>query len=263
MSKTSLILITAFLLSICSCISPKRLNYLQANEQSKNSIDSILQLRRLPAPYRVQINDLLSVRVKALDQEVVGMFNPVSNANSNATTEEQAYFDGFLVDRRGEIDIPTLGKVRVIGLTLDEIKAKIKDQLLQEFFKKEANIFITVKLAGLRYTTIGEIGTGSQVIYKEQVTIMEAIANAGNITTYGDRQNVRILRQYPGGQQMLNVDLTDISALSTEEYYIKPNDVIIVDTLPEKSIGLGENAFAIFTSLLGVVTSISILLIRL
>lgn len=247
---------------LSSCISTKRLNYLQVDDETETNVDSILKLKKLPEPYRIQINDLLSIRVKAIDQEVVGMFNPVSNANSNATTEEQAYFDGFLVDRRGEISIPTLGKLKVIGLTLEEISASLEEQLLDQYFKKEANIFITVKLAGLRYTTIGEIGTGSQVIYKEQVTIMEAIANAGDITTYGDRRNVRVLRQYPGGQQMLSVDLTNISALSSEEYYIQPNDVIIVDTLPQKSIGLGENAFAIFTSILGVLTSVTLLIIR-
>ncbi len=262
MSK-SILLLCLSVVFLSSCISTKRLNYLQTNNKDEQSIDSILQLRELPEPYRVQINDLLSVRFKALDQEVVGMFNPVSNVNNNATTEEQAYFDGFLVDRRGEIDVPTLGKVKVIGLTLDEIEQALKTKLLKDYFKKEANIFVTVKLAGLRYTTIGEIGTGSQVIYKEQVTIMEAIANAGDISTYGDRKNVRILRQYPGGQQMLNVDLTDISALSSDEYYIQPNDVIIVDTLPQKAIGLGENAFAIFTTILGVVTSITIILLRL
>lgn len=261
MNKT-FILFLLLIITMSSCISSKRLNYLQV-DKSDQEIDSILQLRQLPEPYRLQINDLLSIRIKAMDQDLVGMFNPVGDDNTNATTEERAYFDGFLVDRRGEIRMPTLGKVKVIGLTLEEIQDKIKAKLLEDYYKSSSELFVTAKLAGLRYTTIGEIGTGSQVIYKEQVNIMEAIANAGNITTYGDRKNVRILRQYPGGQKMLNVDLTSITALNTEQYYIQPNDVIIVDTLPEKSIGLGENALAIFTSILGVITSITVILIRL
>lgn len=261
MNKT-FILILLLILTLSSCISTKRLNYLQV-DHDESEIDSILQMRQLPEPYRVQINDLLSIRIKAMDQDLVGMFNPVGDDNTNATTEEKAYFDGFLVDRRGEIRMPTLGKIKVIGLTLEEIQSKVKDRLLDDYYKRSAELFVTAKLAGLRYTTIGEIGTGSQVIYKEQVTIMEAIANAGNITTYGDRRNVRILRQYPGGQKMLHINLTSVSSLNTEQYYIQPNDVIIVDTLPEKSIGLGENAFAIFTAILGVITSITVILLRL
>lgn len=261
MRLTSLILIVLAITSLSSCISTKRLTYLA--EDDENQIDSLITIQQMQPPYRVQINDLLSIRVKALDQELTGMFNPIGDSeNSNATTEENAYFDGFLVDRHGKIRIPTLGELKVIGLTLEEIRSELENKLLDDYFKTEANIFITVKLAGLRYTTLGEIGTGSQVIYKEQVSIMEAVANAGDITIYGDRRNVKILRQYPEGQRIHRVDLTKISAVNSPYYYIQPNDLIIVDPLPQKSFGIGETGFGTIATIFSILTGITILLIR-
>jgi polysaccharide export outer membrane protein len=262
MKLASIILIFITVISFTSCISTNRLTYLA--EEEKALTDSLIAIQKIQRPYRVQINDLLSIRVKALDQELTSMFNPISDAeNTTATTEEKAYFDGFLVDRHGKIRIPTLGEIKVIGLTLEEIRIKLEEKLLKEYFKEEANIFITVKLAGLRYTTLGEIGTGSQVIYKEQVSIMEAIANAGDITTYGDRRNVKILRQYPEGQRIHRIDLTKISAVNSPFYYIQPNDLIIVDPLPQKSLGIGETGFGTLATVFSLLTGITILLIRL
>lgn len=237
-----LILLAAFL-GFSSCISTKKTTYLQDKEKT---MDSIIQVHQLKKPYRIQTGDLLSIRVKALDQELVGMFNPVGEANNNATTEEKVYFDGFTVDEHGNIRVPTLGEVNVLGYTEREIREKIEQLLLENYFKEEANLFVTVKLAGIRYTTLGEIGTGSQVIYKEKVTIMEAVANAGGISEYGDMENVKIIRQYPYGEEIHKIDLTDIDATKSEYYYIQPNDLILVNALPQKALGLGTTGLEIF-----------------
>src|SRR5690606_10144864 len=102
------------LLVVCatSCISTKRLTYLQ--ESGENS-DTLTIVQKRQEPYRLQINDLISIRVKALDQETVGIFNPISDANLNATGEEKLYYDGFVVNDHGNIRIPSLGDVNVLG----------------------------------------------------------------------------------------------------------------------------------------------------
>ena len=249
MTLRSLIILGLILILLQSCVSRNQLTYLQ-QEQDNKVTDSLLTVTKTPQPYRVQINDLLSIRVKAMDQELVEMFNPIDESNSDATTEEQVYFDGFKVDRKGEIRIPTVGKIKVIGLTLKEIRKKVKKELLDRYFKQEANLFVTVKLPGIRYTVTGEVNqTGSFIFYKEDVTIMEALANAGDITTVGDRQDVTIIRKYPEGKRVHHVDLTEINAVDSPYYYIQPNDLIIVNPLPQKSIGLGENAFGTITAL--------------
>ena len=259
----SILFLIAVVLSFSSCVSTKRITYLQDNEQD---LDSIIEIQQLKKPYRIQTGDLLSIRVKALDQELVGMFNPIDEANLSATTEERVFFDGFTVDDHGNIRVPTLGEVNVLGFTEKEVREKIEILLLESYFKDEANIFVTVKLAGIRYTTLGEIGTGSQVIYKEKVTIMEAVANAGGISEYGDMQNVKIIRQFPHGEEVYSIDLTNIDAISSPYYYIQPNDMIVVNPLPQNALGFGTTgmeAFRTGMTLLSVVTTSILLFTRL
>src|SRR5690606_11735907 len=210
MNQKHLLYLLLIMLSVTSCISTKKTTYLQQNE---TAVDSVLTIQRLKTPYRIQVNDLLSIRVKALDQELVGMFNPIGETSAGATGEQAMYYDRFTVDQQGNIRVPSLGKINVLGLTVEELQENVERELLGSYFKEEANIFVTVKLAGIRYTTLGEIGTGSQVVYKEQVTIMEAVANAGGITEFGDMTDVKIIRQYPGGAEKIhNIDLTSINA---------------------------------------------------
>ncbi|MGM0635450.1 MAG: polysaccharide biosynthesis/export family protein [Bacteroidota bacterium] len=246
-----------------SCIGPKKLIYLQQDEDSEAAQDSLLTLQEVQKPYRVQVNDILSIRVKAIDQELVGMFNPIDDSNADATTEEKAYFDGYRIDRRGEIRIPTMGKLKVVGMTLEEIETLIEKELLESYFTEKANLFVTVKLPGIRYTTMGEIGSpGGQVVYKQQVSIMEALANSGDILMTGDRKNVKILRQYPEGKRIHHIDLTSIDAVNSPYYYIQPNDLILVNPLPQKSYGIGTDGFGTLATVLGLVSTVAILIWR-
>ena len=247
-----------FGIAIClsSCVSQKRLTYLQ--EDGEQKVDSLIPIRKQTEPYRVQLNDLMSIRVKALDDDLVNIFNPVSQSNPNATSEQRLYFDGFKVDVRGNIRIPQLGEIAVLGLTVDEISEKIEELLLRDYFKEEANIFVTVKLAGIRYTINGEIGrSGSNIIPRDQVTIMEAIGASGEIPVTGDKTNVIVIRQYPLGQKVHHIDLTSIDAMSSPYYYVQPNDLIIINPLPQKSIGFGTTGLQSFTVILSIVTTLA------
>lgn len=153
-TKSLLIFLLLINLVFTSCISNKQTVYLQ---NQNIALEQALLSKQLP-PYRVQINDVLSIRVKVLDQALAGMFNPLaSEDNVSATDGKSLYFDGFLIDDHGDINMPTLGKVNVLNLTTEEIKLKITKQLLEQYFKEEANLFITVKLGGIKYVTIGEI----------------------------------------------------------------------------------------------------------
>lgn len=245
-----------------SCIPTKRLTYFQEDEFA---VDTLILVHKRQEPYRLQINDLLSIRIKVLDQETVGIFNPISDVSPNATGEERLYYDGFVVDDHGDIRMPILGKVNVLGLTVDEIREKLENQLKQDVFKEEANLFVTVKLSGIRYTINGEISRpGSNIIYRDEVSIMEAIANSGDITMEGDRSDVVIIRQYPTGQKVHRIDLTKIEAMQSPYYYIKPNDLILINPLPQKSWGTGTTGFETFRTVAVIVSAISttLLLIR-
>lgn len=257
MKFTPIVLLLLVLLNFTSCIPIKKLTYLQEPEETEEE-GVFIPVVKTNAPYRVTTYDLLSIRIKALDQTEVGMFNPVNEENLNATGEQQLYTDGFVVDVHGNIRIPTIGDFFVLGLTVEEIRTKIEKILLEEYFKDGANLFITVKLAGIRYTINGEIGSpGSNIIYRDQLTIMEAIANSGDITLTGDRENVVIIRQYPLGQKVHHIDLTKIDAMASPYYYVQPNDLILVNPLPQKSIGAGTTGLSSFTTILTVFTALT------
>jgi polysaccharide biosynthesis/export protein len=247
-----LILLMIFLLD--SCVPIKDLQYLQSNNNSSqgSTINPVVL-----KPYRAQVNDVLSIRIKALDQKLVEMFNPSSISNNQSSSTEGLYFDGFSVNDHGIIRIPVLGEVSVIGLTLDEIRVKVEKQLLAEYFNKAADIFVSVKLAGLRYTVSGEVANpGTKTLLQDKVTILEAIANSGDITIVGNRKEVLVVRQLPHGTEINTIDLTTIDALKSNYYYVQPGDYIYIKPLKQKSWGTGTTGLQSFTTIL---TAVSLL----
>ena len=184
----------------------------------------------------------MKINIKAIDPQLVSIFNTTEDQGGQAGKNESAlYFDGFTVDDHGNIRMPILGEINVIGYTLEEVRVKIEKKLLEEYFKTEANVFVTVKLAGFRYTINGEVGsTGTKTLFKDNVTILEAVANAGDITTVGNRKEVTVIRQTPTGVQMHDIDLTDVNVMKSPYYYLQPNDYIYVKPLRQKTWGTGQ-----------------------
>ena len=242
----------ALFATLGSCIPTKKLTYLQETQAAQ---DSIIQVNLQQQPYRVQVNDVLSIRVKALDQELVALFNPQTASEEGGNLGEGYYYDGFVVDRHGAIRLPTLGEVQVLGYTTEEIREIIEKKLLDDYFTEEANIFVTVKLAGIKYTIGGEIGNpGVKVELVEQLSLLDAIVNSGGILEYGDRTDVLIIRQYPGGKKIHHIDMTKIDALNSPYYFIQPNDVILVNPLPQKSIGVRTTGLQSLTTVVSILT---------
>jgi polysaccharide export outer membrane protein len=191
-------------------------------------------------PYRLQVNDVLSITIKADDPKLVTIFNP-TNTGETAKGGSASYFDGFTVDDHGNIRVPVLGEINAIGFTTEELRIKIEKQLLDEYFKKEANIFVIVRLAGFKYTINGEVGSvGTKFLFQDHVNIMEAIANSGDITITGDRKAVTIIRQLPTGTEMHDIDLTDINVMQSPYYNLQPNDYVYVKPLKQKTWGTGK-----------------------
>jgi len=246
-----------------SCIPHKKTLYFQ-DESGDNEI--ITRITEKPLPYRLQIGDIINIRIKVLDQENVSIFNPISSSETlNASGEERAYFDGFTVDTHGNIRVPSLGEINVLGKTPKEIEEQLKAKLLEDQFKETANIFITVKLSGVRFTVNGEVGApGTITLFQAKVNIFEAIANVGEIPVTGDRENVIIVRQYPQGHKIHHLDLTKVAVMNSPYYYIQPHDIIYVKPLKQKSWGTGTNGLQTLTTVLSIfsVVTSSILLLR-
>ena len=239
MKKLCLAIGLIFVLFASSCTTNKQTVYLQDKGTIIN--DSII-ITSLVQPYRVQTNDILSISVKALDPELTAIFNPIGESNqTGGGGNSDLYFNGFTVDDHGNIKFPILGSISVLGLTIEEIEEKVKAELLKQYFKETAQLFVIVKLAGLRFTVLGEVGGGgTKTLFQDKVNIIEAIANSGDIKSTGNRKDVLVIRQYPQGQKIHHIDLTDLAAMKSPYYYVKPNDMIYVKPRKSKSLGAGD-----------------------
>jgi polysaccharide export outer membrane protein len=234
-----------------SCIATNDLIYLQ-KKNGDQVASPILTLAS--KPYRLQTNDVLSITIKANDPKLVTIFSP-TNQGEAGKSESGLYFDGFTVDDHGNIRIPVLGEINVNGFTVEEIRTKIENQLLTDYFNKEANIFVTVKLAGFKYTINGEIGsTGTKTLFQDHLNIMQAIANSGDITITGNRKAVTIIRQLPSGIEMHDIDLTDINVMQSPYYYLQPNDYIYIKPLKQKTWGTGKTGIESMGTILTLVS---------
>lgn len=236
------ILAAISLIAMCtltSCISTQELIYLKKQKDDNNAS----AVNQLPMKiYRLQISDILMINIKTSDQKIDELFKGSTSGNANqAVSEQNLYFNGYSVDDHGNIRIPIIGEMNVLGFTLEEVRIRLENLLLEEYLKKESNLFVTVKLAGTRFTVNGEIGSpGSKILYQDRVNILEAIASAGDITITGDRKNVTVMRQYPHGIELHDIDLTNITALNSPYFYLQPNDYIYIKPLKQKSWGTGK-----------------------
>lgn len=247
----------AILFLFPACVPTKKLTYLQ-----EENADLEYSLTR--SQYLVQPNDILSITIRTYDIQTSQLFNisQVGNGSAGALNAGDIlfYLQGYSVDLAGNIHVPIIGDVLVNGLTIDGVQALIEKEL-NNFFDKEA-FNVTVQLAGIRFSIVGEVNRpGKYVIYQNQVNIFEALAQAGDITIVGNRQEVMVVRQSPERVETFTLDLTDSRVINDPRYFIQPNDVINVKPLPQKSFGIGTTGFQTFTQILSVVASTITLII--
>jgi polysaccharide biosynthesis/export protein len=234
-----------------SCIPTKDLIYLQ-NDGSADKSETVAQLNQ--KPYRLQVNDLLSINIKALDPSLIEIFNATEQKQA-ANNEQVIYYNGYSVDDHGNIRFPILGEVNVLGKTLEETRIHIEERLLKEYFTKQAGVFVTVKLAGFRYVVNGEIfNPGTKILYQDRVNILEAVANAGDIAVTGDRKDVIVMRRFAHGTETYHIDLTKSEAVNSPVYNLQPNDYIYIKPLKQKTWGTGKTGLESLSTIITILS---------
>lgn len=207
--------------------------------------------------YRLQVDDIIKVDIKATNQELVQLFQSNQSTNVQQANGGGLYFSGYSVDKQGFIELPFLGKINVLGYTTEEVSRKVKS-LLSKYFKDVSDMFVSTKLAGIRYTIIGEVGsTGTKVLFQNSVNIVEAVANSGDITAFGDKTNVEVIRRGVDGIEKYTVDMTSMDLFNSEVFYLQPNDIINVPALPQKALGSGVTGTQTLSAILSVMSFIS------
>lgn len=252
MKKHFLLLLT--LTFLFSCVPNKDLIYLQGDPIVKMDIKRINNI-----PYKLQVDDMLSIDIKSNDEDLVAIFKKESNGGSSSNSSQNfgsggGYFSDYSIDSYGNIRMPTLGEINVLGYSTLEVRKKIENEL-KKYIKSKDDIFVSVKLSGIKYTIIGEINNpGPKVIFQNKVSIIDAIANSGDITLVGNRKKVEVIRNSITGTEKFLIDLTNIEAFQSEVFYIKSNDIINIIPLKQKAWGTGTTGLQTFTTIISVFT---------
>ena len=253
--------IIAISLLASSCVPFKDTLYLEKNKDRVADIEINADAYK---PYRLQVDDILSIEIKSNNSKDVEIFNKTENKSSATVNQDQLYFSGYQIDGFGNIKIPIIGLVNVQGLTVEEVGKLLEKKLLEEYLTINSNLFVTVKLAGIKFTINGEIGTtGTKTVFQDKLNILEAIANSGDIPLTGNKKQVVVMRRIPTGYQSETLDLTDANVINSPFFYLKPNDYIYVKPLKQKSTGFGINGLQTLTtvlSLFGVITTTYLLI---
>lgn len=244
-------------LLLCSCTAYKKVPYLQGAEYI-NAADVKTPLYDA----RIMPKDLLTITVNTSDPEAAVPFNlTVATSGGNATSG--GGMQQYLVDNSGSIDFPILGTLHIAGLTKKETEALIKERL-KNYLKE--NPIVNVRMANYKISVLGEVGSpGTFTITNEKVNIMEALAMAGDMTIYGQRDNVKLIREDAQGQrEIIPLNLNNADIILSPYYYLQQNDVIYVtpNKVKAKNAGIGSSTTLWFT-IVGTLVSISSLVIAL
>ena len=143
----------------------------------------------------------------------------------------------------------------VLGYTTKEVRVKIEENL-KKYLEKGTTIYVTVRLQGIKYTVMGEVNLpGTKIAYSNNLSIIDAITDSGDVSDVGDRKNVEVIRISPSGDvKKFEIDLTNIKAVNSEIFFIKPNDYINVKPLRQKSWGTGTTGLQSLSTIISLLT---------
>lgn len=237
---------------LAGCTSQKKLAYL--NNLPETGGEEVFPVD-IP-DYRIQDRDILYITIKAmLPTGVVEDFLSGTGRAIGTYTQSEAgqYLFGYDVNSEGEIILPTLGTIQVKGKTLEEARLLIQEAANKQF----NNSTVECKLVSFKFTVIGEVRIpGTYVNYNNYLTILEAIGRAGGINDFGRRDKLLVVRSSAEGTKTYTLNLQDKSILSSEAYFLLPNDVIIVEPESKKIFNLNLPTFSfILTSVTSAITT--------
>lgn len=214
------------LMLLAACGTQKDVPYFQNAE----SVD--LSKSQYLFDAKIMPKDQLTITVSTTNDEAATPFNltvPTPYTVNSRSTYSQAMLQTYLVDNAGNINFPIIGAIHVGGLTKSQAEKMIQDQI-KPFMAEAENPIVTVRMPGYQISVIGEVARpGTFTVSREKISILEALAQAGDLTIYGQRKNVQLIREDSTGQKSIHIfDLTDANIINSPYFYLQQNDVIYV-----------------------------------
>ncbi|ACU62200.1 polysaccharide biosynthesis/export family protein [Chitinophaga pinensis] len=244
------------LFTFMSCSTPKNVTYF------RDIPDTVLRRSIDQAPYytpEIQVDDILQVTIQTLDPASTAMLNQTNTASwpvtgtsgtQPASNTAASNVSGFLVDKDGYVVLPLIGKVLVKGKTTDKVRDDIRAKAA-EYYKDPV---VNVRFANFKITVLGEVTRPSTyIVPNEKVTLLDAIGMAGDLTIYGKRENVMLIRDAGPKKEFIRFNLNDSKTFTSPYFYLRQGDVVYVEPDKNKVSGTDTNSvkrIAVITSVL-------------
>jgi polysaccharide export outer membrane protein len=222
--STSYVLYILSILVFSSCVNTKKSTYFYG------SIDGTIATETSVPESFIQKNDILSIAVSSPNPEATAMFNPqiVSGSYNQSLSTDQASNTGYLVNSEGFIQFPILGNIKAAGLTKANLEDSISTTLLQKGLLRDP--VISIRFLNFRVTVLGEVNKPSVVTMpNEKLSLLEALGLAGDITIYGNRQNIMVIREENQQKIIKRLNLNSSELFTSPYYYLKSNDIVYVE----------------------------------
>lgn len=207
------------------------------------------------ATYHLRIYDNLLVNLNNSEEGTIGAFNAdgaIGSFGANVSPG-MLYLKSYTIDQDGFIELPVIGRLQVVGLTIAEVKKLIDNNLKKDL----TTPYTQIKLGNFRVTVLGEVTRpGVNYVYDDRTTVFQAIAMAGDMTDYADRKRIKLVREIEGSNETVYLDLTDEKVFSSPYMYIMPGDVIYVEPLKAKAAKVNAQVVSIIISAVSVVSLI-------
>ena len=234
LSKNNFVLLSIIVL-LSSCMSTKKVTYFQ----DKESVDAALSKGLYDA--KIMPKDVLQIQAFSMTPGSAEPFNLLKlTGSATTTTSGQSTIYDYLVDNAGNIEYPVVGTVHLAGLTKSQAEELIKSKI-QPYLAENENIVVHVRMINYKYAVLGGVNKpGMFTTQNEKVSILEAIAQAGDLTTFAERDKIFLIREDSEGQKHYHqLDISQASIVNSPYYYLQQNDVVYVE--PKKS--QARNAF--------------------
>ncbi|HAI18141.1 MAG TPA: sugar transporter [Xanthomarina gelatinilytica] len=244
------------LIAFSSCTTSKEIIYFQDEPLSSSKTFNITpEITYKP-------NDKLTINVSAIDPETVRPFNLplITNSYDAINPQGTTTFQTYIVDEQGLIEFPVLGTIKIGDLTRKQA-TKLLTEKISEYVKDP---IVNIRLTNFTVTVLGEVNSpGAYTVEKEQMSLLEAIGLAGDLTIHGIRENVFLIREQDGVKRFTKFDLTSINVVNHPNYYIQQNDVIYVEPNPARirSASYNQN-YVLIISAVGTLATIAAILVK-
>ncbi len=245
-----------FIFLFSSCSINKNYTYLNNLNKHKNFpiIDNWVK------PSLIQVNDVLRIEIKTDLKEASLIYNDLSD--SRFSTIELLSLDGYLVNSDFEIELPVLGVINVKGITIDELKAKIKNKLINS--GQLSKPLVSIRMLNSKFTVLGEVlKPGTYSFLENRINIFQALGYAGDVSITGKKNKIKLIRETDSNRKIFILDLTSPLVMNNSAFYVRNNDVIIVEPNYSriKSAGFIGNASSI-TSIASMIVSLTLLILN-